>query len=89
MQTAKRKAVTSALILLSGLSLSACATTNYDDEFAAINARLTAIEGRVQENTAAAQSAAEQAQSANQKADQLNQRVTALEQLVASKHPRN
>ena len=59
MQAVRKAMATSALIVLGGLSVSACATTDYVDEhIAAVNARIDALDARVQQNAAAAQAAA-------------------------------
>ena len=81
---------TATLVLLGGLSLGACATTDYVDErIAAVNARIDALETRVNENAAAAQAASAQAQSNGQRIDQITGRVDSLEQRMATKAPRN
>jgi outer membrane murein-binding lipoprotein Lpp len=90
MSSARKTFATAAMVILGGMSLSACVTTDYVDErIAAVNARIDALEARVQENTAAAQAAGAQAQSANQRVDQLTTRVDSLEQRMAARAPRN
>lgn len=85
-----------AAVVLGGLSLSACAT-NYDDDIAALNSRVSAVDAkatdalqRADAANAAAQAAANAAAAANQKADALTGRVNALEQQAAViRTPRN
>ena len=87
---------TAAAIILGGLSLSACAT-NYDEEFAAINSRITAVDAKASDAlqradaaAAAAQAAGSAASNANQRIDALTTRVDTLEQqAVVSRQPRN
>lgn len=79
-----------AALLLGGLSLSACATPNYDDDIAALNSRVTAVEGAVNSASAAAQAAAADARNANARIDALTARVDSLEQRsVVTRTPRN
>ena len=97
MSSVKMKIATAMLVGLSGMSLSACATTGYvDEKIAAVNARIDGLEARVQQNAdaaaaanSAAQAAASAAQTNGQRIDQLTGRVDALEQRMASKAPRN
>jgi outer membrane murein-binding lipoprotein Lpp len=97
MHSLRKSIATAGIVVLGGLSLSACATTDYvDEQIAAVNARIDGIEARVQENAAAAaaanqavQAASAQAASANQRIDALTGRVDSLEQRMASKAPRN
>lgn len=81
-----------------GLSLSACATTDYvDEQIAAVNQRIDGVEANLQQTTstanaaaAQAQAAAGDAQNANRRLDQLTGRVDRLEQAVAAqRRPRN
>lgn len=71
-QTRQRFALvrTLGVALVAAAGLSACAT--YDDEFAAVNARLDQIDTRVQ-------GAAQSAERANQRLDQLEGRVQRIE----------
>ena len=97
MHSGRKSIVAATLVVLGGLSLSGCATTDYvDEQIATVNARIDGLEAKVNENAAAAaaanqaaQAASAQAQTANQRIDALTGRVDSLEQLVASKHPRN
>jgi len=97
MKTIRKALVTSALVILGGLSVGGCATTGYvDEKIAAVNARIDGLEARVQQNADAAAAANSAAQAANstaqangQRIDQLTGRVHALEQRMASKSPRN
>ena len=84
-----------AVIALGGLSLSACAT-NYDDEFAAINSRISAVDAkatdalqRADAANAAAAAAAADARNANTRLDALTSRVDVIEQQGVSRMPRN
>ncbi|MGZ8360499.1 MAG: hypothetical protein ACXWUX_08265, partial [Allosphingosinicella sp.] len=92
-----RHLATAAVALLSGLSLSGCATTDYvDEQIASVNARIDGIEQRLQQTDAtaqaagqAAQAAGAEAQGANQRIDALTGRVDALEQRLVARRPRN
>jgi outer membrane murein-binding lipoprotein Lpp len=97
MPSVRKGIATAALTIAGGLSLSACATTDYvDEQIALVNNRVSALEAKVQQvdstaqaaNTAA-QSAAGAAQQANQRLDQLTTRVDSLEQQLAQRRPRN
>ena len=84
-----------AVIALGGLSLSACAT-NYDDEFAAINSRISAVDAkatdalqRADAANATAAAAAADARNANTRLDALTSRVDVIEQQGVSRMPRN
>jgi outer membrane murein-binding lipoprotein Lpp len=84
-----------AVIVLGGLSLSACAT-NYDAEFAAINSRISAVDAkatdalqRADAANAAAAAAAADARNANTRLDALTTRVDVIEQQGISRQPRN
>jgi outer membrane murein-binding lipoprotein Lpp len=90
--------VTVAVVAASGLSLSACATTEYvDQQIATVNQRIDGVEARLQQTTstanaaqAAAQAAAGDAQNANRRLDALTGRVDRLEQAAAAQRkPRN
>ena len=72
-----------AVIALGGLSLSACAT-NYDEEFAAINSRISAVDAKA---TDALQRA--DARNANTRLDALTSRVDVIEQQGVMRAPRN
>ena len=89
---------TVALVAVSGLSLSACATTDYvDEQIAMVNQRIDGVEANLAQTTttanaaqAQAQAAATDAQNANRRIDQLNGRVDRLEQAAAAqRRPRN
>jgi outer membrane murein-binding lipoprotein Lpp len=88
-----------AVILVGGLGLSACATTEYvDQQIAAVNGRIDQLDARVQTAAqradaaaasaqaanSAAQAAATDARSANQRLDQLGGRVDTLEKAPAT-----
>ena len=84
-----------AVIALGGLSLSACAT-NYDEEFAAINSRISAVDAkatdalqRADAANATAAAAAADARNANPRLDALTSRVDVIEQQGVSRMPRN
>jgi outer membrane murein-binding lipoprotein Lpp len=87
--TMKKLAVASAIIL-GGLSLSACAT-NYDDEFAALNSRVSAVEATANSALAAAQAAGADARNAHARIDALTTRVDVVEQRSTTviRTPRN
>ncbi len=85
-----------AVMLVGGLSLSACATRGYvDEQIAGVNTRIDAVEARVQDAIGradaagrTAQQAATDAQAANQRLDQLTGRVERLEQTPVRRTPR-
>jgi outer membrane murein-binding lipoprotein Lpp len=90
MKTLRKAVVTSALVVLGGLSLGGCATTGYvDEKIAAVNARIDGLEARVQQNADAVAAANSATQANSQRIDQLTGRVDALEQRMAAKAPRN
>ena len=83
-----------AAIALGGLSLSGCAT--YEDEFAAINSRISAVDAkatdalqRADAANAAAAAAAADARNANTRLDALTTRVDVWEQQAVTRQPRN
>ena len=87
-----------ALVAAGGLSLSACATTDYvDEQIAAVNQRIDGVDAKAsQAATAAAaaqaqaQAAATDAQNANRRLDALTGRVDRLEQAAAApRRPRH
>jgi hypothetical protein len=93
-----------AALVLGALSLSACATKDYvDEQIAAVNGHINAVDAKATEagqKADAAAAAAQAAQStastaeaaatqANQRLDALTPRVDALEQHVAKKRARN
>lgn len=96
-----RKSLAAATIMLGGLSLGGCATTDYvDEQIALVNSRIDSVEGRVSQNAqtaqaaqSAAQAAATDAQNANRRIDALTGRVDRLEQQAAAaqaaRRPRN
>lgn len=86
------------ILLLGASSLGACATTDYvDEQIAAVNSRVDAVDAKATDALqradaagSAAQAAAAEARTANQRLDQLTGRVDSLEQRpVAGKRPRN
>jgi outer membrane murein-binding lipoprotein Lpp len=84
---------TAALLVVGGLSLSACATRSYvDEQIAAVNSHITAVDAKASDALQradaaahAAQTAETDAQSANQRIDQLSGRVDRLEQAPAER----
>ena len=87
-----------AIAAAGGLSLSACATTDYvDEQIAMVNSRIDGVEANLAQTTTTANSAAAQAQAAatdaqnaNRRLDQLTARVDRLEQAgTAQRRPRN
>ncbi len=87
-----------AVVAAGGLSLSACATTDYvDEQIATVNQRIDGVEARLNTTTttanaaqAAAAAAAGDAQNANRRIDALTSRVDRLEQAAAAQRgPRN
>jgi len=93
-----KRLATIATVLVGGLSLSACATTDYvDEQIAAVNQRIDGVDAKASQAAsaaaaaqAAAQAAATDAQNANRRIDQLNGRVDRLEQAAAAqRRPRN
>ena len=90
MSSFKKSIATAGMVVLGGLSLSACATTQYvDEQIAGVNSRISALEVKVQQVDTTAQAAGASAQQANQRIDQLTVRVDSIEQQLAAKRPRN
>lgn len=100
MSITKKSLVHLAAVAAGGLSLSACATTDYvDEQIAAVNTRIDGVDAKAsQAATAAAaaqaqaQAAATDAQNANRRIDQLTGRVDRIEQAqqaAAQRRPRN
>lgn len=96
-------AVKTAVVVLGGLSLSACATRGYvDEQIAAVNSRMDAhetrigqVEGRVQDAIsradaaqAAANAAGTEARTGSQRIDQLNGRFDSMEAQARARTPR-
>ena len=87
-----------AVIILGGLSLSACATTSYvDQQIAAVNGRIDAVDAKatdaLQRADAAnvtANAAANDARNANARIDQLTTRVDTIQQqqMTVGRQPR-
>ena len=76
-----------AAVAVGGLSLSACATTDYvDEQIAAVNTRIDGVDAK------ASQAAQTEAQNANRRLDALTGRVDRLEQAQVAaqqRRPRN
>jgi len=98
MPNTRKRLATVAVMALGGLSLSACATTDYvDEQIALVNTRIDGVEANLAQTTttanaaaAQAQAAAADAQNANRRLDALTGRVDRLEQAAASqRQPRN
>jgi len=97
MRSARTAIAAAGLLIVSGLSLSGCATEDYvNKQVAVVSQRVDALEARVgqvdqtaQAANQAAQAAGAAAQQANQRIDQLSGRVDSIEQRLASKRPRN
>ena len=98
MPMTRKSLATVAAVVAGGLSLSACATTDYvDEQIAAVNARIDGVDARATQAASAAsaaqaqaQAAATDAQNANRRLDQLTGRVDRLEQqATAQRRPRN
>src|ERR671910_2675081 len=88
-----RNITTAGLVIICGVSMSACATESYvDKHIATVNERVGALEARVntvdqtaQQANTTAQSAAAAAQQANQRLDQLTARVDGIEQQLTAR----
>ena len=80
-----------AIAAAGGLSLSACATTDYvDEQIAMVNSRIDGVEANLATTTRTANAAAADAQNANRRLDALTGRVDRLEQAAAAqRRPRN
>ena len=87
-----------AIAAAGGLSLSACATTDYvDEQIAMVNTRIDGVDAKASQAASAAaaadakaQAAATEAQNANRRLDALTGRVDRLEQAAAAqRRPRN
>ena len=80
-----------AMVAAGGLSLSACATTDYvDEQIALVNTRIDGVEANLATTTSTANAAAADAQNANRRLDQLTGRVDRLEPAAAAqRRPRN
>ena len=80
-----------AMVAAGGLSLSACATTDYvDEQIALVNTRIDGVEANLATTTSPANAAAADAQNANRRLDALTGRVDRLEQAAAAqRRPRN
>jgi len=98
MPITRKSLATAALVAAGGLSLSACATTDYvDEQIAMVNTRIDGVDAKLAQTTttanaaaAQAQAAATEAQNANRRLDQLTGRVDRLEQAAtAQRRPRN
>jgi len=91
MPITRKSFATVAAVAVGGLSLSACATTDYvDEQIAAVNQRIDGVDARLQQTTTTANAAATDAQNANRRLDQLTGRVDRLEQqATAQRRPRN
>ena len=72
-----------------GLGLSACATPNYDQEFAQINTRLDTLDARVQDAILRADAAGQAANAASAEARAASQRVDQLGMSMQSAPPRS
>lgn len=87
---------TVAVVVLGGLSLSACATRGYvDEQIAAVNARIDSVDrkatdamARADAANSAVTAAANDARNANSRLDQLTTRMDTMEQSRA-RTPRN
>lgn len=91
MPITRKSLATVAAVAAGGLSLGACATTDYvDEQIAAVNQRIDGVDARLQQTTTTANAAATDAQNANRRLDQLTGRVDRLEQqATAQRQPRN
>jgi outer membrane murein-binding lipoprotein Lpp len=98
MPMTRKSLATVAAVVVGGLSLSACATTDYvDEQIAAVNTRIDGVDAKASQAASAAsaaqaqaQAAATDAQNANRRLDQLTGRVDRLEQqATAQRRPRN
>lgn len=77
----KAGALVVAGLAVAGLGLSGCATRAYvDEQVAVVDARVTALEGRVSTAQQGADAAGADARRANDRLDALEGRVTTLEQ---------
>ena len=79
----RRSAVRLGAVAALGLGLTACATPDYSQEFAAINQRLDTVDMRVQEAIARADQAGQAAGAAAAEARTATQRIDALQRMPA------
>ena len=91
MPNTRKSLATVAVMALGGLSISACATTDYvDEQIAMVNQRIDGVEANLAQTTSTANAAAADAQNANRRLDALTGRVDRLEQAAAAqRQPRN
>ena len=91
MPITRKSLATVATVVLGGLSLSGCATTDYvDEQIAAVNTRIDGVDAKAGAAAAQAQAAQTEAQNANRRLDQLTGRVDRLEQqATVQRQPRN
>jgi hypothetical protein len=98
------KILAAAMLVIGGLSLTACATKEYvREQVEIVNTRVTTVDAKAtdavqradaaasaaQSAASAAQAAAADARTANQRLDQLTTRVDAVEQRSTTRRPRN
>ena len=74
--------------VLAGLGLTACATPNYDAQFAQINTRFDSLDMRVQEAINRADAAGQAANTAAAEAARANQRIDMLQTQPMPRSPR-
>ncbi len=83
-----RTAAVAAVLAAAGLGVTACATPNYDAQFAQINTRFDSLDMRVQEAINRADAAGQAANTAAAEAARANQRIDMMQTMPMPRSPR-